>query len=418
MLTLRGAPALSEFRLTKLLALCREHVPEAAAVYAEFVHFVDASAALSEDEQAVLDRLLEYGPRIAAGRAARAASCSWCRARAPSRPGPPRPRTSRATAAWRACAASSAAPPSASPARAAGAAREQLARARAGAARPDDADGARAAGGRRRPLRRAHAAAAHHGGRAGRRPRPRWSPPTGELGLALAEDEIDYLVDALRRAGARPHRRRADDVRAGQQRALPAQDLQRRAGSIDGKPQAQLAVPDHQEHATRRTARAACCRRTRTTPRSSRADGGALLPGPGDRRVGARARAHAHPDEGGDAQPPDGHLAVPGRGHGLGRRDPRRGRDRPRRQAQGGAHRLLVSNLRIPGYEQPVGAGPTASPRASSRALDIMLEGPLGGAAFNNEFGRPNLCGYFRTFELQVRHARAASRCAAITSRS
>jgi len=32
-------------------------------------------------------------------------------------------------------------------------------------------------------------------------------------------------------------------------------------------------------------------------------------------------------------------------------------------------------------------------------ARDIMLEGPLGGAAFNNEFGRPNLCGYFRTYE-------------------
>src|SRR5690606_39179751 len=32
----------------------------------------------------------------------------------------------------------------------------------------------------------------------------------------------------------------------------------------------------------------------------------------------------------------------------------------------------------------------------------IMLDGPLGGAAFNNEYGRPNLCGYFRTFELQT----------------
>ena len=31
--------------------------------------------------------------------------------------------------------------------------------------------------------------------------------------------------------------------------------------------------------------------------------------------------------------------------------------------------------------------------------LEIMLEGPIGGAAFNNEFGRPNLLGYFRTFE-------------------
>ncbi|MFN7093954.1 MAG: phosphoribosylformylglycinamidine synthase, partial [Burkholderiales bacterium] len=35
-------------------------------------------------------------------------------------------------------------------------------------------------------------------------------------------------------------------------------------------------------------------------------------------------------------------------------------------------------------------------------ALDIMLEGPIGGASFNNEFGRPNLCGYFRSFEQTV----------------
>ena len=48
------------------------------------------------------------------------------------------------------------------------------------------------------------------------------------------------------------------------------------------------------------------------------------------------------------------------------------------------------------------GSSPTASRSASSSALEIMIEGPLGGAAFNNEFGRPNLCGYFRSFEQQV----------------
>ena len=48
------------------------------------------------------------------------------------------------------------------------------------------------------------------------------------MGLALADDEIDYLVDAFTQARARPDRRRAHHVRPGQQRALPAQDLQRR----------------------------------------------------------------------------------------------------------------------------------------------------------------------------------------------
>jgi phosphoribosylformylglycinamidine synthase len=57
-----------------------------------------------------------------------------------------------------------------------------------------------------------------------------------------------------------------------------------------------------------------------------------------------------------------------------------------------------VSNLKIPGFEQPweVDFG---KPAHIASALDIMIEAPLGGAAFNNEFGRPNLCGYFRTFE-------------------
>ncbi len=74
-----------------------------------------------------------------------------------------------------------------------------------------------------------------------------------------------------------------------------------------------------------------------------------------------------------------------------------------------------VSNLNIPGFIQPwefahvavTGDGNAASPTYGkpsriASALQIMLEGPIGGAAFNNEFGRPNLAGYFRTFEEQV----------------
>ncbi|MDD4959373.1 MAG: phosphoribosylformylglycinamidine synthase [Gallionella sp.] len=92
-----------------------------------------------------------------------------------------------------------------------------------------------------------------------------------------------------------------------------------------------------------------------------------------------------------------------------------------------------VSNLNIPGFEQPwegmhpqslsqgereaktVGGATEPSPTGRGQgegnygrpsrivsALQIMLDGPLGGAAFNNEFGRPNLTGYFRTFEEQV----------------
>jgi len=60
-----------------------------------------------------------------------------------------------------------------------------------------------------------------------------------------------------------------------------------------------------------------------------------------------------------------------------------------------------VSNLKIPDYPQPWETDYGKPDRIVS-ALDIMLEGPIGSAAFNNEFGRPNIAGYFRTFEEKV----------------
>ncbi|EIN11179.1 phosphoribosylformylglycinamidin [Punctularia strigosozonata HHB-11173 SS5] len=57
-----------------------------------------------------------------------------------------------------------------------------------------------------------------------------------------------------------------------------------------------------------------------------------------------------------------------------------------------------VSNLRIPGYVQPWEETDFGKPHHIASALDIMIEGPLGASAFNNEFGRPALAGYFRTF--------------------
>jgi phosphoribosylformylglycinamidine synthase len=70
-----------------------------------------------------------------------------------------------------------------------------------------------------------------------------------------------------------------------------------------------------------------------------------------------------------------------------------------------------VSNLNIPEYIQPWEryreSGKTDSygkPSRISSALQIMLEGPIGGAEYNNEFGRPNLAGYFRTFEELIRN--------------
>jgi phosphoribosylformylglycinamidine synthase len=62
---------------------------------------------------------------------------------------------------------------------------------------------------------------------------------------------------------------------------------------------------------------------------------------------------------------------------------------------------FTVSHLRIPGFEQPWESD-FPHPDRMATPLEIMIDGPLGGAAFNNEFGRPNLLGYFRTYESQV----------------
>ena len=62
---------------------------------------------------------------------------------------------------------------------------------------------------------------------------------------------------------------------------------------------------------------------------------------------------------------------------------------------------FTVSHLRIPGLAQPWEQPRALNPRMAP-ALEIMLDGPIGAAAFNNEFGRPNLTGYFRSFELPV----------------
>jgi phosphoribosylformylglycinamidine synthase len=61
-----------------------------------------------------------------------------------------------------------------------------------------------------------------------------------------------------------------------------------------------------------------------------------------------------------------------------------------------------VGNLHLPGTSEPWEQDPVGRPGHIAGALQIMTEGPLGGAAFNNEFGRPNLGGYFRVYEQVV----------------
>jgi phosphoribosylformylglycinamidine synthase len=69
-----------------------------------------------------------------------------------------------------------------------------------------------------------------------------------------------------------------------------------------------------------------------------------------------------------------------------------------------------VSNLHLPGTNEPWEQTPYGKPEHIASPLQIMVDGPLGGAAFNNEFGRPNLLGYFRVYEQTVGTATNAQR--------
>ena len=235
------------------------------------------------------------------------------------------------------------------------------------------------------------------------------------LGLALADDEIDYLVDAFTALGRNP-----TDVELMMFAQANSEHCRHKIfnadWTIDG-----VAQDKSLFQMIRNTAQLHPAGHDRRLLRQFLDHGGrrgrALLARLPNGASYAHARcADAHADEGRDAQPPDRDLAVSGRRHRRRRRNPRRGRDRPRRQPKAGLTGFTVSNLRLPGARQPCGEATTASPTASPAPLQIMIDGPLGGAAFNNEFGRPNLGGYFRTYEQTVASDRA--RCAAITSRS
>ncbi|NLG22781.1 MAG: phosphoribosylformylglycinamidine synthase [Actinomycetales bacterium] len=63
---------------------------------------------------------------------------------------------------------------------------------------------------------------------------------------------------------------------------------------------------------------------------------------------------------------------------------------------------FVVSNLHLPGTDEPWEADPYGAPDHLASPLDIMIEGPIGAAAFNNEFGRPALGGFFRVYEQTV----------------
>jgi phosphoribosylformylglycinamidine synthase len=390
MLILPGAVAFTPARTAKVLARVRTGNPGVTALAARYVHFADATRALTPDERALLDRLLTYGPRRAP------ASLAGERLVVVPRIGTISPWSSKATDIAQICGL---------------AAVRRLERGVewtvAGAV--SDAAALRAALHDR--MTEAVLASADDAGvlfqHAAPRPLTRISLAGGraaleranaDMGLALAPDEIDYLIEAYGRLGRDP-----TDVELMMFAQANSEHCRHKIFNaewwIDG-----VAQPRSLFQMIKRS--------TEASPDgvlSAYKDNAAVFEGSVAGRFFADSdgvyRAHREPvhilAKVETHNHPTAISPFPGAATGSGGEIRDEGATGRGGKPKAGLVGFTVSDLRIPGAIQPWETDHGKPGRIAS-ALDIMIEGPLGGAAFNNEFGRPAILGYFRTFELEV----------------
>ncbi|MBL0209124.1 MAG: phosphoribosylformylglycinamidine synthase [Propionivibrio sp.] len=222
------------------------------------------------------------------------------------------------------------------------------------------------------------------------------------LGLALSDDEIDYLVELF----VIKTRRNPTDVELMMFAQANSEHCRHKIFNaswvIDGQARSEtlfgMIRETHQAHPQGTVVAYA--------DNSSVFEGAKVerfAPGPGGvygwtdelTHILAKVETHNHPT----AISP-----FPGAATGSGGEIRDEGATGRGSKPKAGLCGFSVSNLYLPEALQPWEHEMTAYGRPSriASALEIMLEGPIGAAAFNNEFGRPNLCGYFRTYEQRV----------------
>ncbi|HLV77183.1 MAG TPA: phosphoribosylformylglycinamidine synthase [Marinobacter sp.] len=396
MLELRGAPALSPFRSRKLHSRIQELVPEVAHVYAEFMHFVDLDEDLSDAEHAILDRLLTYGPSV------QAEEPDGVLFLVVPRPGTLSPWSSKATDIARNCGL------------------RQIRRIERGVAYYVKSSGKLGLEQREQIAALLHdrmtQTVFHETGGAvllfnQDEPRPLSRVPVlsggraalveanARLGLALADDEIDYLVTSFTGLKRDP-----TDVELMMFAQANSEHCRHKifnaSWDIDGQAQEKsLFAMIRNTYEVNSEGVLSAYKDNASVIEGSVA--GRFFPDPETGRYGyntepvhilMKVETHNHPT----AISPFAGAAT---GSGGEIRD--EGATGRGSKPKAGLSGYTVSNLEIPGDKQPWEIGYGKPDRIVS-ALDIMIEGPIGGAAFNNEFGRPNLTGYFRTFEEKV----------------
>jgi phosphoribosylformylglycinamidine synthase len=416
MVTLRGRNALSSFRLNKLMQALAQSAPAISHVHAEFWHFAETRRPLGGHERQVLEKILSYGPHSTS--------------EAPEgelflvipRIGTISPWSSKATDIARHCGLDAV---------------ERLERGVAYYVRKRE--GAKLF----EPERRALLPLIHDRmtetvvgdfGEAEKLFRHFEPAPLAtvdllgegrgaleranrEMGLALSSDEIDYLVQNFIRMGRNP-----TDVELMMFAQANSEHCRHKIFNadwvVDGKAQEKslfaMIRHTHERHPQGTVVAYGDNAAIMEGVRVAR-----FYPGAGGRygyseeetHILMKVETHNHPT----AISP-----FPGAATGNGGEIRDEGATGRGAKPKAGLTGFSVSNLNIPGFVQPwenwegLGGGESPAGHAShpahsygrpgriASALQIMLEGPIGGAAFNNEFGRPNLAGYFRTYEERV----------------
>ncbi|BFM49818.1 phosphoribosylformylglycinamidine synthase [Marinomonas sp. THO17] len=398
MLTLHGSAALSAFRKAKLLANMTASVPSVTDVDAQFIHFVELAdhQSLTGEQQVVLERALEYGPKSAAIQSSEQSVLVVPRL------GTISPWSSKATDILHNCGLSA------------------VARVERGveyfihskqALTVDELDllSVMLHDRMTESVLPALSDAAQMFSHAEPAPMTSVDVLAGgrtalveanqSLGLALAEDEIDYLVEAFVELGRNPI-----DVELMMFAQANSEHCRHKifnaSWTIDGEEQERSLfkmIKNTHEHNPDGTLSA--YKDNAAVMEGHKA--GRFFPAPDSCEydfsqenidILMKVETHNHPTAispfSGAATGSGGEIRDEG-ATGIGAKP------------KAGLTGYTVSDLKIPGFEQPW-ESQYGKPARIVTPLDIMIEGPIGGAAFNNEFGRPNLLGYFRTYEQAI----------------
>ena len=402
MLTLPGAPALSPFRITKLLGLLRAREPSVTGLTSRFVHFTDTARTLEAAQLGILARLLTYGPRVDAVEADEkgelvivvpragtisswsskatdiAQVCGLTAVRRIERGIAYRVQATQALGRERLTALASVLFDRMT---------EMVLLEESSAARLFD---------HHQPKKLARVSIAQG--------RESLVQANKDLGLALSADEIDYLLESFRRLGRDP-----SDVELMMFAQANSEHCRHKIFNaswvIDGEAQEKsLFAMIRNTHARSPHGVLSAYKDNAAVIEGS--DGVRYFPDPASNiyrgvsepiDILLKVETHNHPT----AISP-----FPGAATGSGGEIRDEGATGLGAKPKAGLTGFSVSHLRIPGFERPWentnGEQPFGKPQRIASALDIMIEGPIGAAAFNNEFGRPAIAGYFRTFELHA----------------